>query len=78
MGGKNVATVYGTMNMSGNLGAAVFPVVVPMLLGPSGDNWTMVLWVFCGVYVVAALFWLLLKPQGTFVEQSLLSRVPRP
>ena len=76
MGGNNVATIFGTMNMAGNLGAATFPVVVPLLLGPSGDNWTPVLWVFCGVYVVAALFWLMLKPQGTFVGQSLLSRVP--
>ena len=71
-----MATIFGTMNMSGNLGAATFPVVVPLLLGPSGDNWTPVLWVFCGVYVVAGLFWLMLKPRGTFVGQSLLSRVP--
>ena len=74
MGAGNVATVFGTMNMSGNLGAAAFPIVVPILLGPSGDNWIPVLWVFCSLQVIAVLFWLLIKPQGTFVGQSPLDQ----
>ena len=73
MGGKNVATIFGTMNMAGNAGAAVFPVIVPMLQKSAG-GWDLVLFVFGGVYLIAAVFWLLLNPIGTFAERSLLKR----
>lgn len=71
MGGRNVATIFATMNMAGNAGAAIFPVVVPMLQKQPG-GWNLVLVVFGGVYVGAALFWMLLNPTGTFAERSLL------
>ena len=73
MGGKNVATIFGTMNMAGNAGAAVFPVIVPMLEKSPG-GWDLVLFVFGGVYLIAAIFWMLLNPVGTFAERSLLKR----
>jgi MFS family permease len=72
MAGKHVATIFATMNMSGNIGAMVFPIVVPILLGETGaaENWNQVLFMFCGIYVAAALCWLFLKPTGTFLDQS--------
>jgi nitrate/nitrite transporter NarK len=70
MGGPQVATVNATMNMMGNLGAWAFPIVVPWLLTRFG-SWDAVLVTFGALYVVGALFWLLLKPEGTIVEQSL-------
>ena len=70
MGGLHVATVNATMNMMGNFGAWAFPVVVPWLLARFG-NWDAVLVVFGALYIVGALFWLLLKPEGTIVEQAL-------
>ncbi|MCH7686524.1 MAG: MFS transporter [Planctomycetes bacterium] len=72
MAGKHVATVFATMNMSGNIGAMVFPMVVPIILGETGaaGNWNQVLFMFCGIYVAAALCWLMLKPTGTFLDQS--------
>jgi nitrate/nitrite transporter NarK len=70
MGGPHVATVNATVNMMGNLGAWSFPIVVPWLLKRFG-NWDAVLVVFGSLYVVGALFWLLLKPEGTIFEQSL-------
>jgi MFS family permease len=70
MGGSYVATVNATMNMMGNFGAWLFPIVVPWLLVRFG-NWDAVLIVFGTTYVAAALFWLLLKPEGTIVEQAL-------
>jgi MFS family permease len=71
MGGAQVATVNATMNMMGNLGAWSFPIVVPWLLKRFG-SWDSVLLVFGGCYVAASLFWLLLKPEGTILEQSLV------
>jgi MFS family permease len=70
MGGPHVATVNATMNMMGNFGAWAFPIAVPWLLVRFG-NWDAVLVVFGALYVVGALFWLLLKPEGTIVEQAL-------
>lgn len=70
MGGAHVATVNATMNMMGNFGAWAFPVVVPWLLARFG-SWDAVLVVFGALYVVGALFWLLLKPEGSIVEQAL-------
>jgi nitrate/nitrite transporter NarK len=69
MGGAHVATVNATMNMMGNFGAWAFPIAVPWLLTRFG-NWDAVLVVFGGLYVIGALFWLLLKPEGTIVEQA--------
>jgi MFS family permease len=80
MGGAHVATVCATMNMVGNLGAAMFPVLVPWLLlwrtagGPPTENWDVVLFAFGGVYLLAAGFWLLLNPHGTVFDQSLWRR----
>lgn len=72
--GRHTATVFGTMNMAGNIGAATFPAVVPFLLllpewlklGISG--WDLVLFVFAGVYLVAALLWMKLDPNRTIGE----------
>jgi nitrate/nitrite transporter NarK len=70
MGGPHVATVNATMNMMGNFGAWLFPIVVPWLLARFG-NWDAVLVLFGALYVAGALFWLLLKPEGTIMEQAL-------
>lgn len=64
MGGKNVPMVFSLMNMSGNIGAVVFPVVVPRLVFWTG-SWDLVLFVFAGLYVASALCWALLNPNGT-------------
>ena len=70
MSGPHVGTVTATLNMTGNLGAWAFPIVVPLLLKHFG-SWDAVLLVFGGCYFAAALFWLLLKTKGSILEQSL-------
>ena len=77
MGGPHVATVNATMNMMGNLGAWAFPIAVPWLLTRFG-SWDAVLVAFGALYVVGALFWLLLKPEGIIVEQSLYPETLKP
>jgi MFS family permease len=77
MGGPHVATVNATMNMMGNFGAWAFPIVVPWLLVRFG-SWDAVLVVFGALYLMGALFWLLLKPEGTVFEQALCGNLPRP
>ena len=67
MGGRHVTTVFSTMNMAGNLGAFVFPIVVPRLVHLGG--WDGVYFLFVGIYVAAALCWLLLNPNGTIFDR---------
>lgn len=66
MGGKHVAPVFSIMNMSGNLGAVLFPVAVPWLVAETG-NWDAVLFLFAGLYVAAGLCWLPFNPEGSIV-----------
>ena len=70
MGRQHVAAVHSTMNMMGNLGAWAFPIAVPWLLAKFG-SWDAVIVVFGAIYVAGAVFWLLLKPEGNILQQSL-------
>lgn len=63
-GGRRVATVFSTMNMFGNLGAALFPVTAGWLVAKTGD-WNLILFLFAGIMAIDAVCWALLNPQGT-------------
>ncbi|KAF0176890.1 MAG: sugar phosphate permease [Limisphaerales bacterium] len=71
MGGAHVPTVNSVMNMTGNFGAMLFPLAVPLLLGKE-QNWNVVLVTFGALYLGSALCWWLLKPEGTVFEQALV------
>lgn len=71
MGGKHVPTVFGTMNMWGNLGAVIFPTLAPLFVKWTGD-WNTVLPLCAGIYLVAAVSWLLLRTDGSIFDQSLI------
>ena len=63
-GGRHVATVFSTMNMFGNMGAALFPVTAGWLVART-NNWNLILFLFAAVMAIDALCWALLNPQGT-------------
>lgn len=63
-GGRQVATVFSTMNMFGNLGAALFPLTAGWLVTQTG-NWNLILFLFACVMAIDALCWAFLNPQGT-------------
>jgi MFS family permease len=63
-GGNNVATVFSTMNMFGNIGAALFPLSAGWLVAQTG-NWNLILFLFAGVMAIDAVCWALLNPKGT-------------
>jgi MFS family permease len=63
-GGRQVATVFSTMNMFGNLGAALFPLTAGWLVTQTG-NWNLILFLFAFVMAIDALCWAFLNPQGT-------------
>ncbi len=77
MGGEHVPAVNSVMNMTGNFGAMLFPLAVPLLLGPE-QNWNVVLVSFGALYLGSALCWLMLKPEGSVFEQALAGKeVPK-
>lgn len=57
LGGKQVTTVFATMNMCGNIGAMLFPVTVGWLVAASGENWNLALFLFAGIMTLAAVCW---------------------
>ena len=59
LGGKHVPSIFGIMNMAGNAGAAVCPILVERFVRLTG-GWDLVLLPFVGVYLLAALCWFLL------------------
>jgi sugar phosphate permease len=67
-GGRRVATIFSIMNMCGNIGAALFPLVVGRLVkesSPSESHWDVVIWLFAGILAIDAVIWGLLNPRGT-------------
>ncbi len=69
LGGPHVATVSATANMFGNLGAAAFPIAVPWLLANAG-GWNAVLGGFGALYIIAAVFWLLIRANSSIFDHS--------
>jgi len=81
MGGRHVPMVFSIMNASGCIGAFLFPLVVPWLLrlGTGGDpdapgNWPLVMIVFAGIYLGAALCWMVVNTNVNVTERRMRKR----
>lgn len=61
IGGRYVATVAGAMNMMGNLGGVVSPIVLGYIVGHTGD-WNLTFYLTAGIYAGGAVCWWLLDP----------------
>ncbi len=72
MGGRHIGSLFSSMNMMANLGAMAFPLLVPEILRRTGNNWNVVLALFAALFLIAAICWLLLDPDGTVFDQSLV------
>jgi MFS transporter, ACS family, glucarate transporter len=62
VGGKYAGSLSGSMNMMGNLGGAVGPLVVAQILKFTGNNWSVCFWAAAGIYLIGAASWLLIDP----------------
>lgn len=67
-GGQHVAPIFGMMNMAGNLGAALLPVIVGTMFDAGIYNAVLIL--MTGIYVAAALCWMVLNPNGTVFDEA--------
>lgn len=60
LGGRRAATLFAVMNMCGNIGAALCPLAVGLLVPHIG--WDAILWCFGGIYLGVACCWAFLDP----------------
>ena len=70
IGGPYCATVAASMNMLGNLGGFVAPVIGGVILAHTGGNWNLVIEVMAGLAVISALCWLYLDPEAARRERE--------
>jgi ACS family glucarate transporter-like MFS transporter len=71
MGGNHVRPVFSLMNMWGNLGSLVFPLVLAWLVGEGANtNWDSALPLFAAMYAVAGVCWLGFNPNRLIVPVS--------
>ena len=64
IGGPYCATVAASMNMLGNLGGFVAPVVGGVILAHTSGNWNLVIEVMAALAAISALCWLYLDPEA--------------
>ena len=62
VGGKLAGTLSGTMNMMGNLGGALSPVVIGYVLELTHNNWQIPFYVSCAIYLMGVFCWMALDP----------------
>jgi len=62
LGGRNTALLSSVMNTSGQVGAFFSPIVLALLVDHFGD-WSLPLHVLSGLYFMAAVCWLLIRPE---------------
>ena len=68
VGGSCVGTLSGMMNMVGNIGGVLSPIVLGYIVGRTGD-WNLTLYVTAAVYLLGALCWWFLDPVTPLEEQ---------
>ena len=61
-GGSRIATVFSVMNMCGNIGAGLFPLIIGKWI-QMGNNWSFALFLFAGIFAIDAVIWALLNPK---------------
>lgn len=62
VGGKYAGTLSGTMNMMGNFGGAISPMVIGYMLQWTSSNWDLTFYVAAAVYFAGSFFWAFLDP----------------
>ena len=70
VGGRCAGSLSGSMNMLGNAGGALAPMVVPFVLKAAHDNWNANFWMFAAVYALGALCWLFIDPVTPLEDQE--------
>lgn len=68
VGGRFVATLGGAMNMLGNFGGFLSPIIIGYIVEATGQ-WTLAFYVTTAVYLLGAVLWLFLDPVTPLEQQ---------
>jgi len=71
LGGRNTALLSSVMNTSGQVGAFFSPLVLAFIVDRTG-SWSLPLHVLSGLYLVAAVCWLLIRPERQATRSPVL------
>jgi len=78
LGGRNTALLSSVMNTAGQVGAFFSPLVLALIVDRTG-SWSLPLHVLSGLYLMAAVCWLLIRPERpTESIPGPLPHAPRP
>lgn len=58
VGGKHTGALSGSMNMAGQIGGAIAPMAVPLVLAATGNQWSVNITLFALAYFLGAFCWL--------------------
>jgi ACS family glucarate transporter-like MFS transporter len=62
IGGKHAGSLSGTMNMWGNIGGALCPLFIGIILKMTNNNWNLTFYVSAAIYLCGIVCWKLLDP----------------
>jgi len=62
VGGKHAGSLSGAMNMSGNIGGALCPFVIGVILKLTDSNWNLTFYVSAAIYLLGIVCWKFLDP----------------
>jgi hypothetical protein len=57
IGGPSTGAVSASMNMAGQIGGAIAPMAVPLVLAASNNNWSLNIALFAAAYFIGAICW---------------------
>jgi MFS family permease len=69
--GKYAGTLSGSMNMMGNFGNALAPVITGYVLQATNNNWMMSFYIGAVVYLIGAVCWMFIDPVSPLEGSSL-------
>jgi Na+/melibiose symporter-like transporter len=70
VGGSCAGSLSGSMNMMGNAGGALAPMMVPFVLKAAHGDWSANFWMFAAVYFLGGLCWLFIDPITPLQDQG--------
>jgi sugar phosphate permease len=62
VGGKHAGSLSGMMNMAGNVGGALSPLVIGYILYWTNNNWNLTFYVSAAIYLMGTVCWRFLDP----------------
>jgi MFS family permease len=58
VGGRHTGALSGSMNMAGQIGGAIAPMAVPLVLSATNNNWSVNIALFAAAYFLGAVCWI--------------------